>query len=360
MASFRVVLLESGFGSCAYEREVIAAAGGELLDVQDRPLAERLALCRDADGILVRRVFITDRMIGSFERCRVIVRYGIGTDNIDLEAATRAGIVVGNVPDYCVDEVSSHAIALLLGCLRDIPGAHRRMSEERSWDVRRDEALRRLQGMTLGLVGLGQIGSAVARKFSGWGLRILAADPFVDATDMRKVGATRVDLETLCAESHLISLHVPLLPETRHLFGSRQMALMRSGSVLVNTSRGPVVDTGALIEGLARGRPARAALDVFEEEPLPADSPLRRHARLLLTDHMAWYSEESKAELQQSAARSVATVCTGGLPASIANPEVLVRLGRMDDWRPAPCMRWQLRRLKEIGSGQPFPEIPSN
>ena len=344
MAHFLAVLLESGYRTGEYEREVITGAGGEFVDAQVLPDDAALDLCRQADGILVRRLNVTAGMIAQFRRCRIIVRYGVGTDNIDVDAATNAGIIVGNVPDYCIDEVSSHAIGMLLDCVRGISWTHASVNQG-GWDDPRLEPVLRMSGKSLGIVGLGQIGSAVARKMGPWGLRILAADPYLADDHARSLRVHVSTLDSVCRESDYLMLHLPLLPETHHLIGAKQFGMMKEGCVLVNTARGPVVDTDALIDALNRRRPARAALDVFEEEPLARDSPLLRHPGVLLTDHMAWHSEESQVQLQTSAARSVATVCTGGLPGSIANPEVLHRLGRFHEWKPAPCMRWQLERM---------------
>jgi len=348
MAAFLVVLVEHGYPARHYERDVITAAGGELVDAEDYPLNEALDLCSRADGILLRRTQVTAEMIRKFQRCRIIVRYGVGTDNIDIKAATDAGIIVGNVPDYCMDEVSTHAIALLLACVRGLCGTHTRMTQG-DWDVRRQVPVYQVAGKVLGLVGLGQIGSEVARKMAPWGLRILACDPFVEEGHARSLGVQLVDLETLCRQSDYISLHVPLLPETHHLIEAAQLKLIKRSCILVNTARGPVVDTEALLAALDDGRLAWAALDVFEQEPLPADSRMRRHARVILTDHMAWYSEESQVRLQTSAAKSAVAACTGGVPASLADPQVLYILGKFDQWQPAPCMRWQLARMRKAG-----------
>lgn len=348
MAAFRVVLVEHGYPVKHYERDIITAAGGEFVDAEALPLNEAFELCRQADGILLRRTGVTAEMIRGFERCRTIVRYGVGTDNIDLEAATCAGIIVGNVPDYCMDEVSTHAVALLLACVRDICRIYSRMIQG-DWRSQPTQPLRQMAGKSLGLVGLGQIGSAVARKMAMWGLRILACDPFVEESHARSLGVQLVDLRTLCGQSDYISLHTPLLPETHHLIGAEQLNLLKSGSILVNTARGSLVDTQALLAALDDGRLDWAALDVFEDEPLPADSPVRRHPRVVLTDHTAWYSEESQARLQLSAARSIVTACTGGVPASLSNPQVLYKLGKFDQWQPAPCMRWQLARMRKAG-----------
>ena len=341
---FRVVLIEHGYASIEVERRIIENAGGEFIDADKLPLNKALELCRDADGVLFRRIDMTGEMIRQFRKCRIIVRYGIGTDNVDVQSATDANIIVGHVPSYCIDEVSTHAIALLLACVRKVVATQKRMAQG-SWDVHRDDPIYRLAGKTLGLIGLGNIGSAVARKLSGWGLKLLASDPFVSTAD--KVAL--VDFETLCRESDFITLHCPLLPETRHLINAKALDWMRCGAVIVNTARGPVVDAAALIDAIDSGHIASAALDVFEEEPLAANSPLRRHPKIIVTDHTAWYSEESQAELQRTAAEELARVCTGGLPRSLANPEVIERLGRMKEWQPAPNMVWQLKRLRALG-----------
>ena len=350
MAEFLVVLVEHGYATSRYERDIITGAGGRFIDAQETPLAEALRLCESAEGILVRRLDVTAEMIRRFAACRVIARYGVGTDNVDVPAATAAGVIVCNVPDYCIDEVSTHAIALLLACIRDVPQTHRRLSEG-AWDVRRPVPVHGIAGRTVGLVGLGQIGTAVARKLSAWPLTVLATDPYVEPDHARAAGIRLVDLATLCRESDYLSLHVPLLPETRHLIGAEQLAALRPGAMLVNTARGGVVDTAALLGWLEADPLARAGLDVFEAEPLQADSPLRGHPRVVLTDHMSWYSEESQVRLQCSAAEAVAMVCTGGLPGSLSNPEVLRRLGRFDEWAPAGCMRWQLKRMERLAGG---------
>lgn len=230
---------------------------------------------------------------------------------------------------------------MLLACVRKLVPTHGRM-QRGEWDVHRDDPVFRMAGKTLGIIGFGQIGKAVARKLAGWNLRLLAADPFAEPME----GLQLVDLATLCRESDFISLHAPLLPETRHLISHEQFHLMKPGVIIINTARGPVLDTAALLAALASGKLAQAALDVFEEEPLPANSPLRSHPKILVTDHMGWYSEESQLQLQKTAAEEIAAICTGRLPESMANPEVLYKLGRFEEWQPSETARWQLRRLK--------------
>lgn len=341
MPQFKVVILEHGYASIECEREIVARAGGELISAAHLPMEKALALGEDADGILFRRGTISADMIRRFRRAKGIVRYGIGIDNVDLAAATAAGIIVGHVHAYCIDEVSTHAIAMLLACVRKLVPMQERMRRG-EWDVHRADPVYRVAGKTLGIVGFGKLGKAVARKLAGWNLRLLAADPFAEPAH----GVEIVGLATLCRESDYISLHAPLLPETRHLIGQKQFELMKPGVLLVNTARGPVLDTKALLAAIESGKVAQAALDVFEEEPLPANSPFRSHPKIVVTDHMAWYSEESQAELQRSAAEEITVICTGRLPGSIANPEVLHKLGRFDEWQPNETARWQLKRLQ--------------
>jgi D-3-phosphoglycerate dehydrogenase len=348
MARFKAVLIDQGYGTSRYEQEIITAAGGEFIDADKLPLPEKLRLCEDADGIVLRRLTVSADLIKRFRKCKIIVRCGVGTDNVDVNAATEAGIVVGHVPAYCVDEVSTHAIALLLACVRKLVSTHRKM-EQGAWDVHRTDPIYRLAGKTLGLVGFGNIGQAVARKLAGWNLKLLATDPFVEPARAKALGVKLVDLDMLCGESDYVSLHVPLLPETRHLIGERTLGLMRPGAIVINTARGQVVDSPALLAAVESEQLAGAGLDVFEEEPLPPDSPLRRHPRIIVTDHTAWYSEESQVQLQTTAAEEIVRVCTGGLPASLANPEVLHRLGRFAEWTPSDNVRWQLKRMEKLG-----------
>jgi D-3-phosphoglycerate dehydrogenase len=344
MSRFRVVLIEHGYSSVEHERQIISAAGGEFIDAENLPLSEALRLCREADGILCRRLGVSAAMIQGFSRCKILVRYGVGTDNVDVDAATAAGIIVGHVPSYCIDEVSTHAIVLLLACMRKLVETHEKV-QRGAWDVHRSDAIYRLAGRSLGLVGLGKIGGVVARKLRGWDLQVLATDPYVEPERAQSVGVELVPLETLFRKSDYVSLHCPLLPETQHLVNRESLALMRPGGILVNTARGSVVDTSALVQALDEGRLAGAGLDVFEEEPLPPSSLLRRHASVVLTDHTAWYSEESQLQLQRTAAEEVVRVCTGRLPLSLANPEVLHRLGRFKEWTPSDEARWRLKRL---------------
>ena len=348
MARFKVVILPHGYESSAIEREVVCAAGGELVDGDTLPdEAAALKAAEDADAVLVRWTKVTPEIIGRLRRCRVIVRYGIGYDNVDYASALAAGIIVGHCPTYCVDEVATHALALLLACARDIVNTHAKVAGG-GWSDNPATRQWRMAGRTVGLIGLGNIGGRVAEKLKGWGLRILATDPFVEEQQAVAAGARLVDLQTLCREADYISLHAPLLPETRHLLSRREMALMKEGVIIINTARGPILDEAALLEALDAGKVAAAGLDVFEREPLAADSRLRTHPRMVLTDHAAWYSENSLAELKRTVAEEAVRVCTGGLPIAIAYPEVLHKLGRFEEWKPNPNAVWQMKRAAKL------------
>lgn len=351
MAKFKVVALDHGYPSMEIERTIITQGGGEFIDADGLSPDGAQALYAEADALLVRWVRITPAMIKQLRRCQIIVRYGVGTDNVDVNAATDARIMVGHIPYYCTDEVSNHAIALMMACVRKVVSNHRKISQG-GWDVNPSEKMWRTAGRTIGLVGLGNIGQAVARKLQGWRMKLLATDPFVDPARAKALGVALVDLPSLLRESDFVSLHVPLLPETRHLVSAEQFAAMKPGAILINTARGPVVDTRALLQALDSGKLVQAALDVFEEEPIPLNSPLRTHPKLILSDHIAWYSEESEEELKITAAEETVRVCTGGLPRSLANPEVLMKLGRWNEWTPNDTVRWQMKRLGQTqGSG---------
>jgi D-3-phosphoglycerate dehydrogenase len=347
MAQFKIISIQHEYPSTEHERRVVTAAGGEYVDADALPLDQAVRHCEDADGIIVRWLKIGPDLIHRFRRCKIIVRYGVGYDNVDLAAATEAGIMVGHSPSYCLDEVATHALALLLACVRNVVPIHRRLAQG-GWAPNPPEKSYRMAGRTLGLVGFGNIGQSVARKLGGWRMRLLATDPFVEPEKAAALGVELVDLETLCRESDFISLHAPLLPETRHLISRHEFDLMKPGVIIVNTARGPVLDAAALLAALDAGRVASAGIDVFEVEPLDVNSPLRLHPRVTISDHTAWYSEESVAELQITVAEEAVRVCTGGLPLSLANPEVLHRLGRFAEWTPSYAARWQMKRLERL------------
>lgn len=327
MARFKIVIVELGYPSYAPEKHVLRELDADLLKKECLTEEALVATCADADAILVRTAApLTRSVIDRLQRCKIISRYGVGVDNIDLAAAIDHGIMVANVPDYCVEEVSDQAVALLLACARRV-AARDRAVRRGAWDIGAREPLHRIAGTVLGLVGYGKIARAVHRKLNGFNFsRTLVCDPYVSAESVHAAGAEIVDLDTLCAQSDMISLHAPLNDETRHMISRDRLALVKSTTVIVNTSRGPLIDTAALLEALAAERIVAAGLDVYEGEPPPKDHPLFALDNVVLSDHVSWYSEESQRELQTKTAENVLVALTGGIPASVVNTEVLSKL----------------------------------
>lgn len=321
MPSLLVAVADSVFPNLDLARAVVSRAGAELR-LASQPTPEGIvAAAKDADGLLVTYAKITADMIGQMKKCRIISRFGIGVDNVDIEAATRAGIVVTKVPDYCIDEVSDHTMALLLSLIRKIPFSSARAHAGR-WEMPAVAPIHRMRGTVLGLVGFGRIPQLVAPKANAFGMRVMASDPYVPLNVMEQAGVGRLEFAELLKISDYISIHSPLLPETYHLFSTDVFRQMKPGALLVNTSRGPVVDEAALAAALDAKQIAGAALDVLEQEP-PVSSPLFGRDNVILTPHTSFYSVESLEELQTKAAEEVVRVLSGQPPRNPVNPEAL-------------------------------------
>jgi D-3-phosphoglycerate dehydrogenase len=314
MSRWTVVIADDRYAAYDEEKSVLAEVDATVRIFSSSSADEARAAFADADAILVNLFPMTAGIIEALPKCRVISRYGVGYDNVAVDAATRKGIWVAFVPDYCFEEVADHALALLLGCIRKI-GYKDRMIRAGKWNLHRDQPCHRVEGKTLGILGYGNAAHTLLRKVSGFGFgRVLMCDPYVRASTVKAAGAVPVDLAVLLAESDFISVHVPLTPETRHMIGRKELALVKPGAILVNTARGPVLDERAVADALRDGRLGAAGLDVFEEEPLPGNSPLRLLDNVIFTDHAGWYSEESVVELKTKAARNAAAVLAGGVP----------------------------------------------
>jgi D-3-phosphoglycerate dehydrogenase len=320
----RIAIVDGGYASYAAEEAGAALLGARLERRQCHSEDELVAFARDADAVMARQSPLTRPVIEQLERCRVIARYGTGVDNVDIEAATDHGIVVANVVDFGTHEVAEHAIALLLAAARRIV-SHDRAVRAGAWDIGQADPIFRISGSTLGLVGFGAIARGVRRKLAGFELRVLVHDPYVEAADIRALDAEPVTLETLLEAADLVSLHAPLDASTHHLIDAVALARMKPSAVLVNTARGGLVDSSALAAALGAGRLGAAGLDVYEEEPLPADHVLRGCERAILLDHAGWYSETSVSLLQQGAIDAVVAVLSGRRPASVVDPRVYER-----------------------------------
>jgi D-3-phosphoglycerate dehydrogenase len=275
--------------------------------------ADILAVARDADAILVTYAKLPGELLRQLRRCKVIGRFGLGVDNIDIKTAAELGIVVTYVPDYCMHEVSDHAMALLLALARKIPFSNQLVQAGR-WEMPAVAPLRRLAGQVLGLIGFGNIPRALAPKAKAFGFEVIAHDPYAGSEAFAACGVEAVSLETLLARSDVISVHAPLTPATRGLIDALAFARMKKGALIVNTARGPLIDEPALLAALDSGHLGGAALDVVATEPLPKDSALLGRPNVILTPHTAFYSVEALDELQTKCAADVARVLSGKPP----------------------------------------------
>jgi D-3-phosphoglycerate dehydrogenase len=316
-----IAVSDSVFPNLNPAREVLSRIGGELLLAEGPTLEDIMQVARDADALLVTYAKVTDGMIAQMTRCRIIARFGIGVDNVDIPAATKAGIVVTRVPDYCIDEVSDHTMALLLALARKIPFANARAHAGR-WEMPAVVPIYRLRGSILGLVGFGRIPQLVAPKAKAFGLKVMSYDPQVSQETMNRIGVEKVDFSELVSVSDHISIHAPLVPETNRLFNADVFCRMKPTAYLINTARGPIVDEQALAQALDWGQLAGAALDVLSQEP-PWASPLFGRDNVILTPHMSFYSAESLIELQRKASEEVVRVLSGEAPLNPLNPEAL-------------------------------------
>lgn len=308
--SFTVVYTDHGFPDVATERALIEAAGGTLRVAQCETANDVIVAAQEADALLVQWAPITADVIAALDRCRVIVRVGIGVDNVDLDAARAHGIPVCNVPDYCIDEVADHTLALALTLARHLPFVDQRVRDG-IWRITPDAPMPAFRAMTFATVGFGRIARAVLDRARPFRFRRAAYDPYVPDAAFDEAGIVRLDLDALFAEADIISLHSPLTPDTHHLVDAERLRQMKDSAILVNTARGGLIDTVALAEALDAGIIAAAGLDVFETEPLPDDHPLRQCDTALLTSHLAWYSEQSVPVLQRKAAEEVARALRG-------------------------------------------------
>lgn len=322
MRRYKVVMTDGDrFPITSEERAVLEAAGGEYHAGNPKTEEAIIALCRGAHAVINSAVKLTARVMESFDQCVIIARTGVGVDTVDLPAATRCGITVTNVPDFCFDEVSDTAISLILATVRKVVYLNNRVKAG-SWDRREARPIRKLRGSTLGLVAFGNIARAVAQKAEVFGFRILASDPYVKLELAAEYHVTLVDLDTLLRESDVISIHAPLTESTFHLIGEAELRKMKPWACLVNTGRGPVVDGKALARALQEGWIAGAGLDVMEQEPPDPDDPLLKLDSTVITPHYASYTEEAYAEMRRKVVEAVAAALRGEFPRVVANPAV--------------------------------------
>lgn len=322
------VVMTITIGHTQLEEEALAKIGATLVIAQGRTEDELIANCQDADAVLIGpNEPFTKRVIESLHKCRVISRLGIGYDNVDVKAATAKGIAVSVVPDYCVNEVSDHAMAFILAFARKILPLNQAVRAGQ-WKAGSSAAAQigrethRFQVQTLGIIGLGRIGKALARKAQAFGLTVIAFDPYLTQTEVEPSGVRLVEMEQLLRESDYISIHAPLTSETRYLLNLEAFKKMKPTAYIINNARGGLIDEQALYTALAEGLIAGAGIDVTDPEPPKAENPLLQLDNLLITPHSSWFSQESVVELRQRAVEAVVEVLQGGWPPVMVNPEL--------------------------------------
>jgi len=308
-----IAVTDSPFPSLDPAKAALARVDPELRMAKSASADDILAVARDADAVLVTYAKLPRDLLRQLTRCKAIGRFGLGVDNIDIAAAAELGITVTYVPDYCMHEVSDHAMALLLALARKIPLSNKLVQAGR-WEMPAVVPIHRLAGRVLGLVGFGNIPRALAPKAKAFGLRVVTHDPYVAQQTLAAAGIESVSFDRLLEISDFVSIHAPLMPATRGLFNAEVFSKMKTGALLINTARGPLVDEDALASALDSGRLGGAALDVVAVEPLSKDSRLIGRDNVILTPHTAFYSVEALNELQTKCAADVARVLSGEKP----------------------------------------------
>lgn len=320
-----VLITDYAWESLEPERKILSKVGADLVVAPSGQEEELIELAKEVDAILTCWAKVTRKVVKMAKRCKVIGRYGIGVDNIAVEEATRVGIIVTNVPAYCIDEVSDHAMALLLGCARKI-SFYDRAIKKGQWNSQSGNQMFRLRKKTLGLIGFGKIGRAVVPKAKAFGLHIIVFDPYISDKDAADYGVRLTPFDELLKSADFISVHVPLTGSTHKLIDEKAFRKMKNTACLINTSRGAVVDTEALVRAIKENWIAGAGLDVLPQEPPDTNDPLLNQDRVILTPHTAFRSVESLLDLQRTAANQVACVLLAEKPEYIVNPEVLQSL----------------------------------
>jgi D-3-phosphoglycerate dehydrogenase len=323
------VVLTFDVGNTELEQKMLAEVGGELVQASCNTEAETLRAC-SGPGIVALLVGpatqVTRKVIKGLPDLKVLSRMGVGYDNIDVAAATERNIPVSIVLDYCISEVSDHAMAFILALARRVYPLNRAVREGRWADVPGVRApILRLSGTTLGIVGMGRIGSSLASRARAFGMKVLVYDPYLTKEAAEKSGAELVDLDRLLAGSDFVSVHAPLTAETHHFFNMDTFKKMKQTAYLINNARGGLVNEKDLYTAVTRGYIAGAGLDVTDPEPPAADNPLFKLDNVLITGHASWYSKEAAIELRQKSVANVVTVLKGGWPPSLANPGVKSR-----------------------------------
>jgi len=315
---FKVYVTDYEYATLEYEEREIAKIDAEFIPLQCKTPQDVIEQAKDADALLVQYTQITREVFENLKNLKIVSRYGVGVDCVDIQAATDNDVIVVNVPDYGIAEVSDHAVTLLLNVIRKITYLANDVTNG-GWDFKIAVPITRLNQMTLGIVGFGRIGREFLNKTKPFGFNILVFDPFVEKEEIEKCGATKVTFEELIAQSDAVSIHAPLYKKTQYLFNKDVFSKMKKGSYIVNTARGGLINQNDLVEAIESGIIAGAGLDVCETEPLQKDHKLRTMEQVVITPHIAWYSEEAKVDLQRKTAEEVVRVLSGQEPLNPRN-----------------------------------------
>ena len=314
-----VAITDYSFPDLELEQAILSAAGFELRSGNDKQIPALKSLVADADAVITQFAPINAEVIGAMPRAKVIVRYGIGYDSVDVQAARERGIPVCNIPDYCIDEVADHTLAFILGVTRQVVPNTLHVRDGK-WGLATPlDQLRTLRDQTVGIVGFGRIGREVASRLAPFKGRRLVFDAFVPAEVVRSAGCEPVSLDDLLAQSDIVTLHCPSTPQTKKLLNATSIARMKPGSVVINLARGDLVDTAALVAALQSGQIASAALDVCDPEPIPADSPLRSLPNVIVASHIASASPKAVRTLRETAAKLAVMALRGELLPNVVN-----------------------------------------
>lgn len=314
----KVLFTDYQYENIDQEVEIISNAGYEIVDLEKDKSKSLEEIVEEVDAIIVQYANINRALIERMKKCKMIIKYGIGVNNIDVEAATEKNIYVCNVPDYGIDEVSNHAIAMLFALHKKLPIITKNLRNG-DWSYDTLIPIKRMEGSTLGLIGFGRIPQMLAKKMKGFNLNIIAYDPYVKDEIFDKYDVKKVDLETICKNSDFISLHCALTKDTLHMIGENEFNLMKENSIVINTARGPIIKEEALIEALKNGKIAGAGLDTFENEPIDINNELLKMDNVICTPHCAWYSIEAIKAVQRKAAEEVVNVLKGNKPFNSVN-----------------------------------------
>ncbi|KUK14669.1 MAG: C-terminal binding protein [Synergistetes bacterium] len=325
---YKVVITDYDYPDLSIETPILEEIGAQVVGAQCKTEEELIEVAHDAHGILVEYAKVSEKVISNMKNCIIIARYGVGVDIVDVKAATENGIIVTNVPEYCVSEVADHAVAMFLTMARRIREYDSAVREGRwHWEAC-GYKIHRIAGMTAGIIGYGKIGKAIAHRLKPFGLNILVYDPYAEKGKIENEGCKPVPFEELLKNADVIFIQAPLTEETRGMFDRETFSMMKDGAFIVNTARGPIIKNDALYEALASGKLGGAALDDLEEEPAKQKNwkptnPIFKFGNIVITPHSAYYSEESLIEARTTAATEVARALSGVLPQNIVNKEVL-------------------------------------